>query len=103
MVYTIKKTKLMDIAFEISIGIALIHQLDGNVVSNLLKYGVIIFWSIIWIIRRKGSFKRISVRLINLQAYPYILFAILSIPMWIMRGSEFTNGGYISFLFSNTE
>lgn len=102
MVYTIKKTKLMDIAFEISMGIALIHQLDGNVVSNLLKYGVIIFWSIIWIITRKGSFKRISLRLINLQASPYILFGIISIPMWIIRGSGLTDGGYISFLFSHT-
>lgn len=102
MIHTIKKPKLLEMAFIISMGIALIHQLDGNVVPNSLKYGVIIFWSIIWIIIRKFSLKRLSLRLINLQAYPYILFGLLSIPMWIIRGSEFTDGGYISFVFSNT-
>ena len=102
MIYTIKKTKLMEIAFIISMGIALIHQLDGNVLQNSLKYGVIILWSIVWIIARKFSLKRLSLRLLNLQVYPYILFGFISIPIWVIRGSEFTDGGYISFVFSHT-
>ena len=103
MLYTKTTTKkLMEIAFEISMGIALIHQLDGNVDSNSLKYGVIIFRSIIWIIRSKGYLNRLSLRVSSLHVYPYILFGFLSIPMWGIRGSEFTGGGYISFVFSNT-
>lgn len=101
MICAIKKTNLMEIIFEVSVGFALIHQLNRNVLPNSLKYSVIIFWIIIWIILRKGSFKKRSLRLINLQASPYILFGILSIPMWFGIGTTFTDKGYLSFLFSH--
>lgn len=95
----IKKTiraNYLEIPYIISMGYALIHQIDTNIVPNSIKYGISIFWIIVWLSGLRIKKKHFEI--IKWYVFPYIVIGIMSLVFWCTYSYSIIGSGYLGNL-----
>lgn len=90
------RVNLLEIPYILSMGYALIHQIDTNIVPNSVKYGISIFWIIVWLLQLKISKEHIDI--IKWYIFPYLVIAITSLIDWCIYSHNIIGTGYLGNL-----
>lgn len=97
----IKRINVTELLFVLSMGIALIHQFETNVVPNYVKYGVALFWIAFWLVKQK-KIRRYNWHIVKLYILPIVLIAIVSIIFFLINPLAYKEEHYLSSLLSHT-
>lgn len=77
-------------------GYALIHQIDTDLVPNYIKYGVSIFWIIVWLSELRIKKKHFEI--IKWYVFPYIVIGTASLVFWCAYPYSIIEAGYLGNL-----
>lgn len=96
MTVKISKFKPLEVLFVVTMGIAFVHQLDGYIVPNYIKYGFSLIWIFIWLFQAK--MKKRDFRIVSLFISPYLWIGIVSIVFWSVSSHSMIGIAYLGNL-----
>lgn len=96
MTVKISKFKPLEVLFVITMGIAFVHQLDGYIVPNYIKYGFSLIWIFVWLFQAKV--KKKDFRIVSIFISPYLWIGIVSIVFWIVSSHSMIGAAYLGNL-----
>lgn len=96
MTVKINKLKLLEIFFVVTMGSAFVHQLDGYIVPNYIKYGFSLIWISIWLFQAKV--KKKDYKIASLFIFPYLGIGIISIVFWLVSSHSMIDSTYLGNL-----
>ena len=97
VVIKLKKIDMLQLLFVVTMGIAFVHQLDGYIIPNYIKYGISLIWIVVWLCKMKIKKKDFSV--VSPFIIPYIWIGLISIAFWAIYSHYMIGGEYIINLF----
>lgn len=92
----LKKIRPLEILFIITMGVALVHQLDGYIIPNYVKYGCALLWIVIWLFKMKV--KKKDFKIVSLFISPYFLIGGISLLFWGVSSQSMIGVAYLGNL-----
>lgn len=96
MTVKISKFKPLEVLFVVTMGIAFVHQLDGYIVPNYIKYGFSLIWISVWLFQAKV--KKKDFRIVSIFISPYLWIGMISIVFWIVSSHSMIGTAYLGNL-----
>lgn len=96
MTVKISKFKPLEVLFVVTMGIAFVHQLDGYIVPNYIKYGFSLIWISVWLFQAKV--KKKDFRIVSIFISPYLWIGMVSIVFWIVSSHSMIGTAYLGNL-----